>query len=114
MIRTNWAISISPTRVAPRATNSVVRCRIVRTKRRPAGSRAELTATDSANGFANRFLLMCVKRSKLLPVGGNPLSAEAKQACLEIPYKVDPALGGLMTVTVGRGRGTVLSMHLPR
>lgn len=38
--------------------------------------RAELTATDSANGFANRFLLMCVKRSKLLPFGGAPLSDE--------------------------------------
>jgi hypothetical protein len=36
--------------------------------------RAELTATDSANGFANRFLFMCVKRSKLLPFGGGPLS----------------------------------------
>lgn len=29
--------------------------------------RAELTATDSANGFANRFIFACVKRSKLLP-----------------------------------------------
>ena len=32
--------------------------------------RAELTATDSANGFANRFLFVAVKRSKLLPFGG--------------------------------------------
>src|SRR5207249_5623360 len=29
--------------------------------------RAELTATDSANGFANRFLFIAVKRSKYLP-----------------------------------------------
>ena len=36
--------------------------------------RAELTATDSANGFANRFLFMCAKRSKSLPFGGKPLS----------------------------------------
>jgi hypothetical protein len=42
------------------------------------------------------------------------LSPQARRACLEIPSKVDPALGGLMTVTVARGRGTVLSMHLPR
>ena len=41
--------------------------------------RAELTATDSANGFANRFLFMCVKRSKLLPFGGGPLSEELQQ-----------------------------------
>ncbi|MGI8423093.1 MAG: hypothetical protein ACR2NO_03080 [Chloroflexota bacterium] len=33
--------------------------------------RAELTATDSANGFANRFLFVAVKRSKLLPFGGD-------------------------------------------
>ena len=38
--------------------------------------RAELTATDSANGFANRFLFMCAKRSKALPFGGNPLSPD--------------------------------------
>ena len=30
----------------------------------------ELTATDMANGFANRFLFMCAKRSKVLPMGG--------------------------------------------
>ena len=35
--------------------------------------RAELTATDSANGFANRFLFMGAKRSKLLHFGGKPL-----------------------------------------
>jgi hypothetical protein len=29
-----------------------------------------LTATELANGFANRFLLVAVKRSKLLPFGG--------------------------------------------
>jgi hypothetical protein len=29
-----------------------------------------LSETDSANGFANRFLWVCVKRSKLLPDGG--------------------------------------------
>lgn len=29
-----------------------------------------LTATEMANGFANRFLWVCVRRSKLLPEGG--------------------------------------------
>lgn len=38
--------------------------------------RAKLTATEVANGFANRFLLVCVKRSKLLPSGGNLDDAE--------------------------------------
>jgi hypothetical protein len=41
--------------------------------------RAELTATDQANGFANRFLFMCVKRSQLLPFGGGPLPEEKLQ-----------------------------------
>jgi len=32
--------------------------------------RSELTATDAANGFANRFLFAGVRRSKYLPFGG--------------------------------------------
>jgi hypothetical protein len=36
--------------------------------------RAELTQTDSANGFANRFLFMCARRSKSLPFGGEPMA----------------------------------------
>jgi hypothetical protein len=35
--------------------------------------RARLTRTDTANGFANRFLFPLVKRSKVLPFGGNAL-----------------------------------------
>ncbi len=34
--------------------------------------RKTLTGTDIANGFGNRFLWVCAKRSKLLPHGGNP------------------------------------------
>lgn len=32
--------------------------------------RRELTNTQAANGFANRFLFVCVRRSKFLPEGG--------------------------------------------
>jgi hypothetical protein len=32
--------------------------------------RRELTGTETANGFANRFLWVCVERSKMLPEGG--------------------------------------------
>jgi len=32
--------------------------------------RRELTATDTANGFANRFLWTCAKRARFLPFGG--------------------------------------------
>jgi hypothetical protein len=41
-----------------------------------AEARARLTRTDIANGFANRFLFCCVRRSKLLPHGGNLDDAE--------------------------------------
>lgn len=33
--------------------------------------RRELTATEMGNGFANRFLWACVRRSKVLPEGGD-------------------------------------------
>jgi hypothetical protein len=35
-----------------------------------------LTATDKANGFANRFLIVCVRRSKLLPEGGGKINPD--------------------------------------
>jgi phage/plasmid primase-like uncharacterized protein len=38
--------------------------------------RAELTATDAANGFANRFLYVCTRRSKMLPFGGEALAEQ--------------------------------------
>jgi hypothetical protein len=33
-----------------------------------------LTSTDRMNGFANRFLLLCVRRSKFLPEGGGDVN----------------------------------------
>lgn len=41
--------------------------------------RSRLTRTDIANGFANRFLFMSVRRSKLLPHGGNIDDAEIEE-----------------------------------
>jgi hypothetical protein len=41
--------------------------------------RARVTRTDMANGFANRFLLVCVRRSKLLPHGGSLDEAEIER-----------------------------------
>jgi hypothetical protein len=38
-----------------------------------------LTSTDTANGFANRFLWVCSRRSKLLPEGGNIQSVDFSQ-----------------------------------
>jgi len=42
--------------------------------------RAELTTTDTANGFANRFLFIVVRRSKVLPFGGEELDEGEVQA----------------------------------
>jgi len=36
----------------------------------------QLDSTEAANGFANRFLWVCVRRSKVLPEGGQPPEAE--------------------------------------
>src|SRR5262249_45617354 len=41
--------------------------------------RARLTRTNMANGFANRFLFFCVRRSKLLAHGGNLDEAKLKE-----------------------------------
>lgn len=38
--------------------------------------RRYLHATETANGFANRFLWLCVRRSQLLPRGGRPQQLE--------------------------------------
>lgn len=68
------------------------------------GSDTGLTLTTSGFG----------RHVRLSVHGLGWLGPQAKRACLQIPSKVDPSLGGLMTVTVSRGPGTVLSMHLPR
>jgi hypothetical protein len=41
-----------------------------------------LGATEIANGYANRFLFACVRRTKLLPEGGN-LRAEERERLME-------------------------------
>ena len=42
--------------------------------------RAELAATETANGFANRFLFVAAKRSKLLPLGADDADEAEVQA----------------------------------
>jgi hypothetical protein len=41
--------------------------------------RARINRTDAANGFANRFLFVSVRRSKLLPFGGDLADAELQR-----------------------------------
>jgi hypothetical protein len=61
---------------------------------------ARLTRTDAANGYANRFLFALVKRSKVLPFGGNVPQNE--MADLRERIKAAVATGtkiGLVTMT---------------
>jgi hypothetical protein len=44
--------------------------------------RRHLDATESANGFANRFLWICVRRAQYLPDGGAPVRIDALVARL--------------------------------
>src|SRR5262249_15819288 len=58
--------------------------------------RAGITRTDMANGFANRFLFVCVRRSKLLPHGGSLDEAEIHRLGERLKAAVE------MGKTVGR------------
>jgi hypothetical protein len=51
--------------------------------------RARLTRTDMANGFANRFLFCCVRRSKLLPHGGALPEAELADLAQRVKSAVE-------------------------
>jgi hypothetical protein len=57
--------------------------------------RRELTQTDAANGFANRFLFVCSRRSKALPEGGHlaPDALDLVAAMLAKALEVATAAG---------------------
>lgn len=46
--------------------------------------RRELSQTDAASGFGNRFLFVCVRRSKLLPHGGNLSEGAIREMASEL------------------------------
>jgi hypothetical protein len=50
--------------------------------------RSKLTETEVAAGFANRFLFVCVRRSKLLPDGGNLDDAVVADLSRKVAYVV--------------------------
>jgi len=52
-----------------------------------------LTSTDTANGFANRFLWICSKRSKLLPEGGDIQSVDLTPLTRRLAELVSNARG---------------------
>ena len=53
--------------------------------------RARLTSLDIANGFANRFLFTCVRRSKKLPSGGTLAEAERARLGVRVGAALDVA-----------------------
>lgn len=53
--------------------------------------RKYLTATDSANGFANRFLWICTRRSKELPDGGSLFSVSWSAIKAELSGRIQHA-----------------------
>jgi hypothetical protein len=56
-----------------------------------AETRSRLTRTDMANGFANRFLFCCVKRSKELPHGGSLDDGKLMEMAARFKRAVDRA-----------------------
>ena len=80
--------------------------------------RRELTTTDMANGFANRFPWVCTTRSKELPEGGNltdenlrPLVEEAPESGRVCPKNwQDGAMKDIKTI-VGSNVPRIDSRH---
>lgn len=67
--------------------------------------RRELTTTDAANGFANRFLFVCAKRSKALPFGGNLDMGDLERLGRRTGDALQRARGcGAMAMTAGGAR----------
>lgn len=48
-----------------------------------------LTATESANGFGNRYMWFLVRRSKLLPLGGSPDSESLREIARELKAVIE-------------------------
>jgi hypothetical protein len=50
--------------------------------------RAKLTETEQLNGFGNRFMMAVVRRSKVLPAGGDPRRAEIELLAARLTEKL--------------------------
>jgi hypothetical protein len=67
---------------------------------------SNLTATDRANGFANRFLILLVRRSKFLPEGGGEVDLDAIVKRLHAAVKAVKGRGRLIVTRRRRSCGT--------
>ena len=61
--------------------------------------RARLTRTDTANGFANRFLFPLTRRSKELPFGGNLSDSVIDHFGEQLKRIVDDVTGDVLTTS---------------
>lgn len=52
-----------------------------------------LTETETLNGFGNRFLWVCVRRSKLLPFGGQLKRSELDAKCARLERAINFGMG---------------------
>ncbi len=69
----------------------------------PEELRADLTDITAANGLGNRFLFLCVKRSKLLPFGGKPDATFLAQARKQLAERItNPKRGEIEMDAVGK------------
>jgi hypothetical protein len=64
--------------------------------------RRTLSTTEAANGFANRFLWVCVRRSKLLPDGGGPVDLAPLIDRLKAAIEIARTLGEIYRSNAAR------------
>jgi len=76
--------------------------------------RARITRTDAANGFANRFLFFCVRRSQLWPHGGNLDEAEIQRLGERMKAAVEFAakIGRVVMTEAARREWEAIYPHL--
>jgi hypothetical protein len=76
--------------------------------------RVRITRTEIANGFANRFLFACVRRSKLLPHGGSLHDGEINRLGEPIKRAVEfgKSVGRVHMTEVARAEWETIYPHL--
>jgi hypothetical protein len=76
--------------------------------------RARITRTEAANGFANRFLFLCVRRSHLLPHGGNLDETELQKLRARIKETAEHArtAGRVVMTDAARNEWETIYPHL--
>jgi hypothetical protein len=88
-IRTAWdkdTLRVTTRNTAAKATGAHI---VITGNITPEELRTALSTTDVANGMANRFLWVCVRRSKLLPRGGRLRTADMEPLAQRLATFID-------------------------